>query len=68
MIKIGNSPAEAGLFRAGTIDSKYEIAPVWLGHPVFTEKEEQEFTVPRNLTSLKDSPLFFLRLKENCPC
>ena len=44
---IGNNPAKGGLFRVGAMNSGDGIAIGWLGHSVFTDKENHELFVRR---------------------
>lgn len=44
---VGNSPAKGGLFRVGPMNNGDGLAQVWLGHPVFKDKDGEELFVSR---------------------
>jgi len=57
---IGNNPAKGGLFRAGPMNKGYGIAKLWLGHPVFKDKEEIKLTVRRMPAFFETFPVVLL--------
>ncbi|KAG6470028.1 hypothetical protein ZIOFF_070988 [Zingiber officinale] len=54
---IGNNPAKGGLFRAGSMDNRDEIAVGWLGHPVCRDKEGRKLFVRRMPTFFETFPV-----------
>jgi photosystem II CP47 chlorophyll apoprotein len=57
---IGNNPAKGGLFRVGAMNNGDGIATEWVGHAIFSDKNDNELFVRRMPTFFETFPVLLI--------